>query len=45
MIIFFIGKEDEGHHKAVDKKTFEELEIVLYLKNSDTVQYLKTRTK
>ncbi len=36
----FVGTEDEGHHKAVNKTTFEELESFV-LKNSDSVQYLK----
>ena len=36
----FIGEKDEGKHKAVDKKTFEELESFV-LKNSDYVQFLK----
>ncbi len=36
----FIGSEDDGKHKAVDKQTFEELESFV-LKNSDSVQFLK----
>lgn len=36
----FIGDKDEGKHKAVDKKTFDELESFV-LKNSDFVQFLK----
>jgi len=36
----FVGTEDEAHHKAVDKKTFDELESFV-LENSDSVQYLK----
>lgn len=36
----FIGDKDEGKHKAVDKKTFDEVESFV-LKNSDTVQFLK----
>ncbi len=36
----FVGSEDFGHHKAVDKKTFDELESFV-LENSDSVQYLK----
>jgi len=36
----FIGEKDEGKHKAVYKKTFEELERFV-LKNNDTVQFLK----
>ena len=36
----FIGKKDEGENKAVDKKTFDEIESFI-LKNSDSVQYLK----
>jgi len=36
----FIGEEDIGSNKAVDKKTFEEVESFV-LQNSETVQYLK----
>ena len=36
----FIGTEDFDHHKAVNKKTFDELESFV-LENSDSVQYLK----
>ncbi len=36
----FIGNEDIGSNKAVDKKTFNEVESFV-LQNSDTVQYLK----
>ncbi len=36
----FVGTKDFDNHKAVDKKTFEELESFV-LQNSDTVQYLK----
>lgn len=36
----FIGNEDIGSHKAVDEKTFNEVESFV-LQNSDTVQYLK----
>jgi len=36
----FEGSENFGHHKAVDEKTFKELESFV-LENSDSVQYLK----
>lgn len=36
----FIGKENEGKNKAIDKKTFEEIESFV-LKNSENVQFLK----
>lgn len=36
----FIGKEDEGKHKAVEENTFKELESFV-LKNSATVQFFK----
>ena len=36
----FIGSQDEGKHKAVDKTTFEKIESFV-LKNSDTVEFLK----
>ncbi len=36
----FIGSENIGSNKAVDKKTFNEVESFV-LQNSDTVQYLK----
>lgn len=36
----FVGSEDIGSNKAVDKKTFDEVESFV-LQNSDTVQYLK----
>lgn len=36
----FIGEDDEGKHKSVDRTTFDELEAFV-LKNSDSVQLLK----
>ena len=36
----FIGQENKGTHKAVDKATFAQLESFI-LQNSNTVQYLK----
>lgn len=36
----FVGSNDEGKHKAVNQKTFEEIESFV-LKNSDIVQFLK----
>ena len=36
----FVGGEDIGNNKAVDVKTFNEVESFV-LQNSDTVQYLK----
>ena len=36
----FVGLKDKGKHKAVDKKTFDEIESFV-LKNNDSVQYLK----
>lgn len=36
----FVGNEDIRNNKAVDKKTFDEVESFV-LQNSDTVQYLK----
>lgn len=37
----FIGEKDEGKHKAVGKRTFEELESFVLKNSSDTVQFLK----
>lgn len=37
----FIGEKDEGKHKAVDQKTFEEIESFVLKNSSDTVQFLK----
>ncbi len=36
----FVGEKDKEKHKAVDKKTFEEIESFV-LKNNDSVQFLK----
>jgi len=36
----FVGENDEGKHRAVDKITFDQLESFV-LKNSNTVQFLK----
>lgn len=37
----FIGEKNDGKHKAVDKRTFEEIESFVLKNSSDTVQFLK----